>query len=316
VNIALITPGSPASRTGNRITALRWASILKSLGHRVRVGQEYEGEPCDLMVALHARRSAEAIERFRALHSDRPLVLALTGTDLYQDIRTSPEAKRSLELATRVVVLQPSGVEELPLHQREKVRVIHQSAPGFPEPVEKSPVCFEVCVLAHLRAVKDPFRAALAARLLPASSRIRILQVGAALSEDMAQQARAEVGANPRYRWLGDLPHRRALRVLAGSHLLVLSSHMEGGANALSEAVSLKVPVVASRIPGTVGILGEDYPGLFTPENTEELARLLSSAETDTRFYRALQVACTKLTPLVRPQREKKAWQDLLQELR
>ena len=43
-----------------------------------------------------------------------PLVVALTGTDLYGDIHTSPEAQTSLDLATRLVVLQPMGIRELP----------------------------------------------------------------------------------------------------------------------------------------------------------------------------------------------------------
>jgi putative glycosyltransferase (TIGR04348 family) len=255
MKIALITPVPAQSRQGNRVTALRWARILKALEHRVTIAQEYDGTPYDLMVALHARRSFAAIDGFRRLYPALPLLVALTGTDLYGDIRTSVEAQQSLELATRLILLQPRGIDELSAHLYPKVRVIYQSMPtptGLPP---KSKTTFDVCVLGHLRPVKDPFRTALAARLLPPASRVRVLHVGKALSAEMAEQAHAEMAANPRYRWLGELPRWQALRVLARSHVLVLSSLTEGGANVISEALALGVPIVASRIAGSMGLL-------------------------------------------------------------
>ena len=154
---------------------------------------------------------------------------------------------------------------------------------------------FEVCVLGHLRPVKDPLRTAWAARLLPASSRVRVLQVGGALSEDMAEQARAEEAANPRYRWLGERPRGQALRLLARCRLLSLTSELEGGANVISEAIALGVPVVSSRIAGSLGLLGTDYPGYFPFGDTQALADLLRRAETDTDFYDA----CVRRVPSV-----------------
>jgi glycosyltransferase involved in cell wall biosynthesis len=149
-------------------------------------------------------------------------------------------------------------------------------------------------VLGHLRPVKDPFRTAEAARLLPASSRIRVLHAGAALSPAMEHQARAEEAINSRYRWLEDLPRWKALRLLARSRLLVLTSLMEGGANTISEAIAAGVPVLASRIPGSVGLLGTQYPGYFPVGDTAALAALLTRAETDTKFYILLPVSSKK----------------------
>jgi putative glycosyltransferase (TIGR04348 family) len=315
MKIALITPVPAQSRQGNRVTALRWARIFKALGHRITIAQEYDGKPCDLMVALHARRSFAAIECFRRLYPMAPLIVALTGTDLYGDIRTSLEAQQSLELATRLIILQPKGIEELAPHLRQKVRVIYQSVRGFNGPVPKAKSSFDVCVLGHLRPVKDPFRTALASRLLPATSRLRVLHVGKALSDDMAQRAQAEMAANPRYHWLGELPRWQALRVLARSQVLVLSSLSEGGANVISEALAVGVPIVASRIAGSIGLLGEEYPGYFPVEDTVALARLLDRVESDAGFYQELQAWCTRLAPLVRPAREFQTWASLLQEL-
>ena len=315
MKIALITPVPAQSRQGNRVTALRWARILKALGHRVTIAQEYGGKPYDLMVALHARRSFAAIACFRRLYPASPLLVALTGTDLYGDIRTSPEAQQSLELATRLIILQPKGIEELAPHLHQKVRVIYQSVEALTGRVPRSKTTFDVCVLGHLRPVKDPFRTALAARLLPATSRLRVLHVGKALSDEMAERTQVEMATNPRYHWLGELPRWQALRVLARSRVLVLSSLTEGGANVISEALAVGVPILASHIAGSIGLLGEEYPGYFPVEDTVALARLLARVETDAAFYQELHAWCTRLAPLVYPARELQTWASLLQEL-
>jgi putative glycosyltransferase (TIGR04348 family) len=315
MDVRLVTPAPPGSRKGNRVTATRWARLLRQLGHRVRVAEDYRGERCDVLVALHARRSYEAVARFRERHPERPLLVALTGTDLYGDIRTDPLAQRSLEWATRLITLQPMGVEELPAHLRGKVRVIYQSCAPPPGRFAPRRGAFEVCVMGHLRAVKDPFRTAAAARLLPPSSRVRVLHLGGPLEEGMAERAQAEMAANPRYRWLGDLPRWRALRLLARSRLLALTSIMEGGANVVTEALAVSVPVVSSRIPGSIGLLGPDYPGYFPVGDTEALAVLLHRAEADAAYYAELQRRCGALQPLASPDGERQRWQNLLGEL-
>jgi glycosyltransferase involved in cell wall biosynthesis len=396
MRILVITPAPPGTATGNRVTAVRWARILRRLGHRVTLAREYRGHRADLLVALHARKSSRSIARFRRERPAVPVVVALTGTDLYADLRSSAAARRSLDLATRLVVLQPLAVQALPGRARGKVRVILQSAqsepdpwsqpgapsevpsahgsmgfhgqpcPAFPPPdlrvragvvassrpgsspgtkacgeavrphglitkgraaasmkqeavVEPLSInrgtAFETCVLGHLRRVKDPFRTAAAARLLPPSSRIRVLHVGKAVEPGMAARARAEQRRNPRYRWLGSLPHAQARKVLARSRLLCLTSRLEGGANVLSEAAAVGVPAICSRIDGSVGLLGRGYPGYFPVGGTRALARLLFRAETDPRFYARLKRGMRRLARLVRPERECAAWASLLGEL-
>lgn len=288
MDIVLITPVPAQSRQGNRVTAVRWARILRGLGHRVTVAQAYDGTAYDCMIALHARRSFAAIERFHHAYPERPLLVALTGTDLYGDIRTSQDAQHALEFASHLILLQPKGVEELASHLRPKARVIYQSVPRPTRTWPKAKTTFDVCVLGHLREVKDPLRTALAARRLPATSRLRVIHLGKALSDDMARCARMEMAENPRYHWRGERPRWQALRTLARSHLLVLSSLLEGGANVISEALACQVPIVASYIPGSIGLLGEAYPGYFPVQDTAALAQVLSRAETDTAFYHAL----------------------------
>lgn len=314
MRIRLLTPPGGDPRSGNAVTAARWAALLGELGHEVSRGEDWQGEACDALIALHARRSHAAIARFRQARPQAPLVVALTGTDLYADLPESAEARQSVEMATRLVVLQPLALARLPAAARGKAHVIYQSAVApaarAERPGDDAP--FRICVLAHLRAVKDPLRAAYAARELPAASRIEVAHAGAALSEDWAEAARAEQARNPRYRWLGDLPHAEGLRLLAGSRALAVSSRLEGGANAISEAVAAGVAVLASRIEGNVGLLGDDYEGYFPCEDTAALRALLLRAEQDAAFLARLRAQGERLRPHIAPAAEREAWRRLL----
>jgi putative glycosyltransferase (TIGR04348 family) len=313
MKIVLITPEGPTSRTGNRVAATRWARILRRLGHRVRVTSDYDGEPADVMVAVHAWRSAAAIERFKAKFPARPVILQLSGTDIYQFIDTDPvPTLRSMELADRLVALNDLAWRVVPKRLRPRLSVIHQSAASLPWPRRPSRDAVVVSVIGHLRDVKDPLRAAEAARLLPADSRVRIEQVGRAYTPAWANRARAEMTINPRYQWRDDVPAATVRRLLARSHAMVISSLSEGGANVVSEAAAAGVPVLASRMDGNVGLLGADYPGYFPVGDTKALARLLQRLEREPRFRASLGKALAKRARFFRPAREIASWRQLL----
>jgi putative glycosyltransferase (TIGR04348 family) len=317
MKIVLITPDGPTSRTGNRVAAARWAGILRRLGHRVRLASDYDGQPADLMVAVHAWRSAAAIERFKSTYPARPVVLQLSGTDIYHYLDVDPvPTLRSMELADRLVALNDLAWRVVPKRLRTRLSVIHQSAAPLPGPRRPSRGAVVVCVIGHLRDVKDPLRAAEAARLLPADSRVRIEQVGRAYTPQWADRARAEMAANPRYLWRDDVPAAAVRRLLARSHAMVISSFSEGGANVISEAAVAGVPVLASRVDGNVGLLGTDYPGYFPAGNTQALARLLQRLEREPRFIARLRKALEPQATLFRPAREVAAWRRLLATLR
>ena len=316
MNIVLITPPGPSSRTGNRVAALRWARILRHFGHRVTVAADYAAEPADALVAIHARRSAEAIRRFKARYPDRPLILQLSGTDIYQHITEDPAPiLRSMALADFLVALNSLAWRVVHKEHRHKLRVIVQSAPKPTRPRCPSRRRVEVSVIGHLRDVKDPLRAAAAARLLPPSSRVRIVHIGRAYTAEWAARAKAEMAANPRYAWRDDLPRAAVQNLLRRSHATVLSSRSEGGANVISEAIVAGVPILASRMDGNVGLLGTDYPGYFPVGDTAALARLLRRIETDPSFVANLRRAIARRAPLFRPEREVAAWAKLLAEL-
>jgi len=288
--------------------------MLSGLGHRVVIESDLPAGSFDLVVALHARRSAEAVRASRRLHPGRPIVVALTGTDLYRDIHEHAGARRSLALADRLVVLHPAASRALPRAFRDKARFIPQSAPPVAQARPRPRACFQIAVVGHLRDEKDPLRAALAARMLPPESRVRVVHAGAALDASWARAARAEERVNPRYRWLGEVSPRRARGWIASSHLMALTSRLEGGANVLGEALAAGTPIVASRIDCTAAILGADYPGLFDVGATRQLADLVLRAEREPAFLRELARGCRQARPMLSPGRERAAWRSLLQE--
>jgi putative glycosyltransferase (TIGR04348 family) len=313
MKIAIVSPASSGPRSGNRHTAGRWAKFLRDSGHEVAVATSWDSGAEDILIALHARKSYESIERFHAARPGAPLIVVLTGTDLYRDIRTDSDARRALDLASRLVVLQERGLRELAPPHRAKTRVIYQSADvRFPHapPAHR----FRVAVIGHLRMEKDPFRAALALARLPERRNIEVVHVGAALTPDMGKSAERWMKREPRYRWLDSKPHGETMHWLARSHVLVVSSVMEGGANVICEAARIGVPVLASRVSGNIGMLGSDYNGYFALRDDKALARLLERAARDSKYYRGLKDAVLARRRLFAPSAEGRAVRRLVRE--
>jgi len=308
----IVTPAGAGLRNGNRHTALRWAALLRAAGHRVALAVQWQGEACDALIALHAKRSHASVLRYRQAHPEAPLVVTLTGTDLYRDLPASAEARASLEAADRVIVLQDAALEELAPAVRAKARVVYQSAaPRRAHQPPKQP--FRIAVVAHLRSEKDPLRAAEALARLP-DEPIELVQIGDALDERYALEVSDLAKREPRYRWHGGVTHARALAWMAKSHLLVVSSVMEGGANVIAEAARIGTPVLASRVSGNIGMLGADYPGFYPLADDTALAGLIRRAMHERAFYRQLKSALRARRPLFAPAAERKALENVVRE--
>ena len=244
----------------------------------------------------------------------RPLVVVLTGTDLYRDIHRDRSAQRSLALADRLIVLHEGAPADVPAEHRAKCVVCFQSS-GARRTLAKTTQHLRALMVGHLREEKDPGTYFAAARLLAGRSDIRLDHIGAALDAALGAQARALAAAQPAYRWLGALDHERTLARIQRAHVLVHPSVMEGGAHAVLEAVRCGTPVLASRIPGNVGMLGRAYRGYFEPGDAVGLCSLLARCRDDATMLPALQAQCAARSPLFEPARERATLKTLLSQL-
>lgn len=309
----IVTPALADANNGNWQTAHRWAGLLAG-AYRVRLAAGWEGGDEALMIALHARRSAAAIAAWRARHGERPLILVLTGTDLYRDIAVDADAQRSLALADCLVVLNELGARALPPACRAKARVLLQSCPAR-RPAAKTTRHLRALMVGHLREEKSPRTWFEAARRLAQRDDIQLDHVGAALDGALGDAARALMATCPNYRWLGGLPHGATRRRIQAAHVLVHPSRIEGGAHVVVEALRSGTPVLASHIDGNLGVLGVDYAGTFPPGDAAALATLLQRARDEPAMLPALRAQCEARAPLFEPAREAAALQALLAEL-
>lgn len=282
-----MTPALAPANNGNWQTAQRWARMLRS-AYRVRLASEWTGGDEALMIALHARRSAASVGAWHASHPLRPLLLVLTGTDLYRDIDLDAAAQRSLALADRLVVLNERGAASLPAPLRSKARVVLQSCPAR-RPLAKPTRHLRALMVGHLREEKDPRTYFRAARRLADRPDILLDHVGGVLEPALGVEAAALAAAQSNYRWLGPLPHAQVRRRIQAAHVLVHPSRMEGGAHVVIEAMRSGTPVLASRIDGNLGLLGADYEGTFEVGDDAALATLLRQARDDADMLVRLQ---------------------------
>ncbi|MEW6707349.1 MAG: selenoneine biosynthesis selenosugar synthase SenB [Pseudomonadota bacterium] len=312
--VCIVSPALAAANNGNWHTAARWQRFLAPKAE-VQVLLSWQAEPADALIALHARRSADSIERFRAAHPGRPLAVVLTGTDLYRDLELGDaQARHSLQCADQVVVLQPEALHRLPAEVRAKARSIVQSASRVLRR-DQARMHTDFVAVGHLRAEKDPHTLMQAARLMKTVPGWRITHIGNPLDEALAAQARSTMAEVPAYRWLGGLPAPAARRWIARGHALVHMSRMEGGANVVIEAVRSRVPVLASRIDGNVGLLGPDYGGYFPVGDAPALAALMQRFMNDPAWADGLRAQCLALEAGFEPRVEAAAVRRLLHDL-
>jgi len=311
--VCIVSPALADANNGNWRTALRWSRFLAAVAE-TQITLAWDGTPVDALIALHARRSADSIARFRAAHPRAPIGLVMTGTDLYRDLKTDVNAQHSLECASHVVVLQDEGLHELPPAARAKARSIVQSASRLVRTDQASGHVGLVAV-GHLRDEKDPLTLMAAARLLPAGTHIRIHHIGESIDVALGYEATRTSRQCPHYRWLGGLEPGAARRWIARSRALVHMSRMEGGANVVIEAVRSQVPVLASRIDGNVGLLGGDYDGYFPVGDVAALAALMQRFAADAPFAEHLAAQCRAREPRFTPAEESRAVRALLVDM-
>ena len=316
MKISLVTPEGKQSKAGNRQTAIRWARILRELGHKVKVSEQDNGRNADMMIAVHAWRSRHSIREFNMGHPDRPLIVLLAGTDIYKFQHSHPkETYESMDRATTLVCLHDLVSHAIPEHFKNKLNLIYQSSRPLRGPRIASKTRFEVCVVGHLREEKDSLRAALATHLIQKDSNLFVVHLGKAYSPEWEQAARNETVNNHRYEWRGEVSHSEVRRQFSRSHAMIISSIMEGGANVISEAVACELPIIASNIDGNIGLLGNNYAGYYDVKDENKLANVLERAENDPHFLQKLERQIIEKKTLFSPRAELKAWDKLIKRL-
>ena len=329
IRVVIVSPALADANNGNWQTARRWQRLL-SERHSARIvkdwpadrrGDDRDEQAGQVMLALHARRSASAIDAWARGSPGRGLAVVMTGTDLYRDLAVDDRVRLSLAAAQKIVVLQPEGLAALPQDVRWKAQAIFQST-GERRTLAKSVRRLRAVMVGHLRDEKDPLTLMAAARLVRDEPGIAIDHIGASLDSALGQAARDTAAECPRYRWLGGLPHESTRRHIQRAHVLVHASRMEGGAHVVMEAVRCGTPVLASRISGNVGMLGADYDGYFEPGDSAGLARLLRRCQRElpwpgsSGFLAHLQAQCARRAPLFSPDAERAALHRLVESLR
>lgn len=308
-----MTPALADANNGNWQTARRWARLLSG-AYRVRLAAAWEGGSDALMIALHARRSAASVANWKILRPDGPLVVVLTGTDLYGDIASDRTAQASIDSADRLVVLNELGDRALPAALRPKARVVLQSC-GARQCVAKTPHHLRALMVGHLRDEKSPRTFFEAVRRLTHREDLLLDHVGAALDDALGAEAAALAAVCRHYRWLGAVSHSQARERIHAAHVLVHPSRLEGGAHVVTEAIRSGTPVLASRIDGNVGLLGDGYDGYFPVGDGLALANLLQRLRDDPAMLARLKEQCDARSSLFDPERESAALHLLVAEL-
>jgi putative glycosyltransferase (TIGR04348 family) len=302
-SLVIVTPALAQANNGNWQTAHRWARLLRP-AYRVRLAEQWDGGDEALLIALHARRSAASVAAWRAAHPARPVLLVMTGTDLYRDIAGDAAAQRSLVLADALVVLNELGPRQLPQALRAKAQVVLQSCAAR-APQAHTRRHLRALMVGHLRDEKDPRCYWRAARRLAGRADIRLDHIGAALDPALGEEAAALAATQANFRWLGGLAHEAVRRRIQAAHVLVHASRMEGGAHVVIEAIRSGTPVLASRIDGNLGLLGEGYEGLFEPGDDAGLATLLAQARDDADMLARLTAQLAPRAALFAPEAER-----------
>lgn len=318
-DVLIHSPFPRQDSQGNSATADRLKNLLQGEGLSVQMEEEwFSGCEARCLVALNARRSVGAVEEFRDAYPDGRVVIVLTGTDInHPDARDeNSETYRSMRDADALVVLHEASLGSVPSAFHPKCQIIYPSV-FLPSGVIREPRddgVFEVVMAGNVRAEKNLPVVVDACRLLPEDLNVVVRVYGDAEGE-LAQMLMAATASPLPFQWKGKLSHRDMMDRLAQADLLLNSSTQEGGANAVCEAVSMGLPVLASRISGNMGMLGDDYLGYFGSDDARELADQLLRCATVFPFYKRLGEAVEQRAPLFLTEVESQRWSALIREL-
>lgn len=314
MKVCVASPYPLSDLKGNSVTTARIVRVLDEGGIEARGSHGYDGEPTDILITLHAIKGAPALFDFKKRKPKGKVVILLTGTDIYQGLpKGSKMGEDALREADRIVVRQEAAILRLPEQVRAKTVVIRPSLDPIAVKPSPSQSRFIISVVGHLRPVKRPFLTIETLAQHPEWSDVEVWQIGQALDEEMRKTAEFWAEEDGRYRWFGGVPRMESLALCCKSSLTINSSILEGGANAVLEAMTMGVPVLASRIEGNVGLLGNDYPGYFEEGRMAKALQAIMDQRVDLDEWNRLLADRLRLFSR---ERESNSWLELLTELK
>lgn len=322
MNILIIAPKVQSNNSGNQATAKRWQQLLIEARHQVEISDSFQAQIPDILIAIHLRKSHQSIVDFKSKFPSKPLITLGAGTDLYRDLSNQKYIdiiKKSIKLSDTILVLQNLATSLFDEEAQKKVTVIYQSTDidSFPTKVDphSDKKEFRVVVIGHPREIKDSLRAALASRELPSHSNIKVKLCGKPANSELLALIQQEAASNSRFHWQGELSRKQTWSTLRSSDVMVISSLGEGGANVVSEACVIGLPVLATKIDGNIGLLGEGYQGYFQPRGTKQLSSLMLRCEQNKAFLQTLREQIKSKSNLFSKQQESLTLQKVILNL-
>ncbi len=319
LEVLIHSPFPRETTQGNTITADRLRDVLVKAG--VSVGMsvvDYSGEQARCMVALNAWRSAKDVAKYRALHPTGKVIVIITGSDINHEELADENSptRQTMASADALVMLHDQEFHKLSAELQQKCHVIYPSV-TLPDHITHKRVPRDSCmalIAGNLRPVKNPTLAVDACYLLAKGDYASVsVDVFGSASGEIESAVRAASERLPHYQWHGMISHQELLGEMSQADVLLNVSLGEGGANAICEAITMGLPVIASDIGGNQGMLGADYLGYFPSGDQQALAEILHRVASDEVFYERLKSQVEERALLFSYRRECQLWLDLVQ---
>ena len=294
MRILIVVP-SQDRVSGNWITAERFKHGLELLGHQValhettlqphgRLQRRLRDFAPDVALLLHAYRSGKPWQE-EASGLGIPCVVLLTGTDVNQDLDLPEQGgviRSVMHQASFTLVQNPLIAAGLAASRPElsgNLRLLPQGITlgTTPYDLRKTHALSREKVLflcpAGIRPVKGLLELLeMSDRVAAASPAFLLAFCGPSLDENYSRRFLAALAQRPWARHLGSIPPQAMANAMRGADVILNNSQAEGLANALVEAATLGIPILARRIPGNTAVVRHHCNGLLF-DNEQEFVR-------------------------------------------
>lgn len=291
MRILIVVP-SQERISGNWITAERFQHGLKKQGHQIALhGTRLQPEGLfrqqlidfapDVTILLHAYRTGKPwLQAAEGLNI--PCVVVLTGTDInygLDDPEQSEVIRTVMYQAAFVLLQNPLIAAELTAGHPELTANLRKLTPG----IILGTTAYDLRNIHTLAAGQTLFLCP--AGLRPVKGVLELLEMfgqvaaessafhlafcGPILDKNYSKRFLAAIAEQPWASYLGSIPPKAMASAMRGADVILNNSQAEGLANALLEAATLGIPILARRIPGNAAVVRHDINGLLYNNETE-----------------------------------------------